>query len=572
MSRRRTYDAGIDLGTTNTVCAVWEEGSDHPEVIEITQAVHELSEAGLDVDPLLPSSVCVLRDSIWVGAAAQAARVLHRGTTFTSTKRLMGRRWSHCAAGQQWTPERVAASVLATVRQELHLRYRSDPRRLVVTVPSSFDTAARRATLHAVEMAGFSSDTVRLFDEPTAALLAESMRQRGVLGRDGPSYVMVVDVGGGTLDVSTVALSTTDRTTRIDVVGLSRFTELAGDDFDLSIAGLLLHRYQQERGPIPDDGRTAAVRLLCQDLMTRAKEHKCTLSALMLNRKQESWPELRQRVHITHTLDGTPWSTQLTAIDLGTALRQYFHFERDPSRRRSEPTFFRPLQESLDSASSVLGHEITMDAIEHVWLAGGSASLPLIPEAVRLWTKRSPRMVARPLECVAMGAAWYAGIEAGRRDDPIEFVDRMLDGLYLELADGTFETIVAPRQPAVPFRRTYPNLLTLSKADKGMEVNVFIGSDGHDHHHSPGRMPAATWQPALVGRVEFDEVLPPGQPIVLDVELTENRVLDLGFSAYYRGKRHDGVTHVTHDQGGNERAATTPLLLPINGFAPGGRA
>ena len=178
------YCVGIDLGTTNTVCAVWTHGEERPRVLRLWQPVSDFTTDCFRRLALLPSAVAVLEEGVFVGAAARmAARIGGVCMVFTSTKRHMGRHWMRYARDEIWTPELVAACVLKAVRQELQTMFPEEAETVVITVPASFGTEARRATLRAARLAGFPPSSLRLFDEPTAALLSE-IQSEGSAGLD----------------------------------------------------------------------------------------------------------------------------------------------------------------------------------------------------------------------------------------------------------------------------------------------------------------------------------------------------------------------------------------------------
>ena len=101
---------------------------------------------------------------------------------------------------------------------------------MVLTVPASFDEAARELTVEAARLAGL---TVRLLEEPQAAFY-DFMRTSGTraLEERGDSLVLVCDVGGGTTDLSLIRVTKTE-VTRIAV---GHHLLLGGDNMDLALA------------------------------------------------------------------------------------------------------------------------------------------------------------------------------------------------------------------------------------------------------------------------------------------------------------------------------------------------
>jgi hypothetical protein len=108
---------------------------------------------------------------------------------------------------------------------------------VVLTVPASFDQVARELTVQAATRAGLR---VRLLEEPQAAFY-------DVWSRVGPSavprngkdaLVLVVDVGGGTTDLTLIAVSGPEQTPTVQRLAVGKHLLLGGDNIDLAIAHL----------------------------------------------------------------------------------------------------------------------------------------------------------------------------------------------------------------------------------------------------------------------------------------------------------------------------------------------
>src|SRR5262249_45345981 len=149
------------------------------------------------------------------------------------------------------TPEQISGCILRAVRNGAAVPAGTEPEKVVITVPAGFGTEQRRATLQAARLAGFDPARVHLFDEPVAALLHQS-RLSGTAWPE-KKRLLILDIGGGTLDVSCVTVQGQGGALTMDILGRSRFNELAGDDFDLNLAGLLLDRYCRQRHIVFDD-------------------------------------------------------------------------------------------------------------------------------------------------------------------------------------------------------------------------------------------------------------------------------------------------------------------------------
>lgn len=161
---------GIDLGTTNTVVYVIDQRVSHREmVLPFTQ----LGEQGHEIirKHYLPSVVYFgdNKNAI-VGAYAKAMAVKAPNKAAVSVKSRMGRRYFMEVEGTVMTPELISAHILKAVKRQLE-DYLNIPQisRAVITVPASFDSDQREATINAARLAGFEMADGYLLDEPTSA-------------------------------------------------------------------------------------------------------------------------------------------------------------------------------------------------------------------------------------------------------------------------------------------------------------------------------------------------------------------------------------------------------------------
>ena len=117
---------------------------------------------------------------------------------------------------------------------------------VIVTVPASFDAAARDLTLEAARRAGLPD--VTLLEEPQAALYAwleaqgESFRRHVSVG----DVILVVDVGGGTSDFSLIAVTGREGEVELTRVAVGDHILLGGDNMDLALAHALQQKLQSE--------------------------------------------------------------------------------------------------------------------------------------------------------------------------------------------------------------------------------------------------------------------------------------------------------------------------------------
>jgi molecular chaperone DnaK (HSP70) len=266
----KQYTVGIDLGTSNTVVAYVETGSDGIRVFDIDQLV---SPGEVGARPLLPSvRYHPARGELdpddlllpWSGARTgephpavigRLARILGAqvpGRLVTSAKSWL----SHASVDRlapilPWgaddevgkvSPLTASASYLAHVREAWNDRFAHAPledQDVVLTVPASFDEGARALTLEAARTAKLPS--VYLLEEPQAAFYDWLFRHRATLDSElaETRLVLICDVGGGTTDLTLIKVHFEDAEPQLTRIGVGNHLMLGGDNMDLALARLV---------------------------------------------------------------------------------------------------------------------------------------------------------------------------------------------------------------------------------------------------------------------------------------------------------------------------------------------
>lgn len=247
------FRIGIDLGTTNCALAFIPPGSGESTVLEIPQYAGENSTVSAST---LPSFLYLPPGSTqWIpGQWARTRAGEVPGRVVGSAKSWMthhaaDRRADFLPLGtQDLAPEHRLSPIGALALQLRHLAaawntaHPNAPlaaQDVAITVPASFDPAAQQLTLEAAREAGFSPATL-LLEEPQAAFYAwmekapdavPSLCQAG-----GTAHVLVVDLGGGTTDLSLFALEAGAPAPRLHRIAVSEHLLLGGDNLDLALA------------------------------------------------------------------------------------------------------------------------------------------------------------------------------------------------------------------------------------------------------------------------------------------------------------------------------------------------
>ncbi len=277
MSDAQRFSVGIDLGTTNSVLSYVElercDGEQAPiEVLAVPQltapgVVGERTQLGSFLYRAHEAEI--RREDLelpWGNEQQSIVGELARALGSKTPIRLVAsaKSWL-CHSGVDCrapilpvqAPEDVErVSPLEASKQYLgHLRAAWDARfpdsplseqELVITVPASFDPAARELTVEAAHAIGLRQAI--LLEEPQSALYSW-IQTSGGRWRDQVSpgdVILVVDIGGGTTDLSLIAVTQEDGNLSLNRVAIGDHILLGGDNMDLALAYVLKMKLEAE--------------------------------------------------------------------------------------------------------------------------------------------------------------------------------------------------------------------------------------------------------------------------------------------------------------------------------------
>ena len=261
------FSIGIDLGTTHCALSyVDRAASDGDKVVQGVLAIPQLTgPASVDAQPLLPSFLYLPHESElapgdlalpWGEAPDFAVGEFARSRGAATPIRLVSsakswlchpgvdRRSPLLPADAPAEVQRVSP-LTATIRYLSHLRQAwdqahpeapFDAQDITVTIPASFDPAARALTAEACQAAGYQHLT--LLEEPQAALYSWIQASGGEWRKqvNNGDVILVVDVGGGTTDLSLIAVLERDGNLALQRVAVGEHILLGGDNMDLALA------------------------------------------------------------------------------------------------------------------------------------------------------------------------------------------------------------------------------------------------------------------------------------------------------------------------------------------------
>jgi molecular chaperone DnaK (HSP70) len=271
------FSIGIDLGTTHCALSyVDRAASDGDKIVQGVLDMPQLTgPASVEAKPLLPSFLYLPHESEltpadmalpWGASQDFVVGEFARSRGAATPIRLVSsaKSWL-CHPGvdrrSPLLPPDAPAEVsrisplTASIRYLTHLRWAweqahpeapFDAQDITVTIPASFDPAARELTAEACRAAGFQNLT--LLEEPQAALYSWIQASGGDWRKQvqNGDIILVVDVGGGTTDLSLIAVLERDGNLELQRVAVGEHILLGGDNMDLALAYGVARKLAQE--------------------------------------------------------------------------------------------------------------------------------------------------------------------------------------------------------------------------------------------------------------------------------------------------------------------------------------
>jgi len=351
---------GIDLGTTFSAMSIVNMHG-KPEIV-----------TNADGHATTPSVVHFYdEDACVVGGEAVKMVVIDPENVVRFIKRHMGEEdFTLEFFGRDYTPQEISALILRKLKEDAEELLGKDVEDVVITVPAYFNSAQRGATAEAGTIAGLN--VLSIINEPTAAAIAYGLDRIG-----GERKLLVLDLGGGTFDVTCMSI----HGTKLSTLASDGNAELGGKDWDDRLLNHVAEEFYDKYQLDPRDDASPY-----QELYERCLHAKISLST-------------KERAMIPVNYRGKRMASKVT-------------------REMFEQLTADLVQQCEDTANIVLEKAgLEWSDLDDVLLVGGSTRMPMVRNMLLKLSKKDPAKGVNPDECVALGAS-LAGVFRHRPNHP----------------------------------------------------------------------------------------------------------------------------------------------------------
>lgn len=407
---------GIDLGTTYCSVGVFHAGTGEVKVIADSSGHQSI-----------PSMVSFTENDVYAGYEALELADSNPQNTIYDAKRFIGKIFTPEELERESdrypfkvlykegeavysiktnetftvTSEYISSQLLLKLKKMAEEYLGLPVSKAVISVPAEFDQRQRNYTVKAANLAGL--DILRVINEPTAAAMAYGLHKVDVYN------VLVVDLGGGTLDVSLLNKQGGMFLTR----AMAGNNKLGGQDFNQRLLQYLYDSIYTTYGSLPPlKEEIHRLRQSVEAVKLNLTLHNSSWVRMPLTlptRQQGKAEEQSQKVR---PKEGASVGEEERRNDRSNI--QQVHFEAEISRKLFEHLNEDLFQKILVPIERVLkeGH-LQKDEVDEIVLVGGSTRIPRIRQVIRDYFGKEPNTSVDPDLAVVTGVAIQAGIMGG---------------------------------------------------------------------------------------------------------------------------------------------------------------
>ncbi|CAM2363367.1 molecular chaperone HscC [Listeria seeligeri] len=416
---------GIDLGTSNSLVSYWKDGK--AELIpNVFGEVLTPSIVGIDDN-----------NELLVGKIAKERLTMYPNKTASVFKRNMGTEKKYSLGDFTFDSTDLSAFILKSLKADAEKFLGRMCEKAVISIPAYFNNLQRQATLDAAYLAGLEVEL--LISEPTAAAIAY-----GIHEQDADTIFAVLDLGGGTFDVSILEMFNGI----MQVVAISGDNYLGGEDFTNQIMKFFLDKLGL---------REASLTLEERALLVKQAE----MSKIAIGGQSEVSSQV--------IIAGETRELVITSDE--------FELISKPLLAKMRAPIIQALNDS----------KLKPDDLEQIILIGGATKMPIVRSFCSRFLGKIPFTSINPDETVARGVA----VQSALKEKHFELADFMITDVCShslgietirnlgrgEHLEGVFSPII-DRNTTIPVSRT-KHFCTSHDFQETVNITIYQGESRH---------------------------------------------------------------------------------------------
>lgn len=517
-----TFYCGIDLGTTNSTLSVIEirRRTDDPIKNLKTVPIYQYNKDfnGIDkAQTLLPSYLFFKVGKKEVFTGYYAKHVYSLGDrpmqTVTAVKTRIGSDSSVAVPDyesgiiQEFDMTQCSSLLLRTIWESFKEQYGEEIDNVVITVPAAFNTDEREATMNAALLAGFKK--IEILDEPTATLLyfinggdnALNNLDENVEIEDN-DYVLVYDLGGGTLDVCIARIYYDENEQRaIEILSRSPREDFGGNDFDQQLGSYFLYDWERVRESIenrPSDAQNTII----SRIVSHAENYKIDLNEKILDKIDN--PRMLQRVKSEAVFEVIAGMKVDTSLNKET-LDNVFWTLTEPSG-----PILKPVKRCLGEAG------LRPEQISKVVMTGGMTKYYSVRKTLEDFFGDDVRIFEVDAQnSVSKGAAihCYNSDPKNQWLDKLSIRDRMADDIFVRIKDKFIKII--PREVTTDESGTFNYVIPENRM---LKIPIFL-------YHGLNENDPSSFTPIAGKYIELTQDYKKDDIICLQWRMDKNKII-----------------------------------------------